>query len=168
MLVSMIGSDVNLTSVRIHSMQAKTTELNCVYRDLDAVLKNLMCFSTFIATPSPKSELSKAQCAYVPDTAEVEKAIDDYATDLTCFILPIGYFHMARAQARHVELLCNDLLRSPFFCYISNVDVFNDWLVYLNRISDLLFAIAVYTATIFDQTPVPWNHAVTEVKEAEE
>ncbi len=143
--------------------------MNCVYRDLDAVFKNLMCFSTFIATPSPKSELSKAQCAYVPNTAEVEKAIDDYATDLTCFILPIGYFNMARAQARHVELLCNDLLRRNCLSYVLNVDidVFQTWLVYLNRISDLLFAIAVYTATVFNQIPVPWNHAVTEVQPKE-
>jgi cob(I)alamin adenosyltransferase len=129
-------------------------DMNCVYADLDPILRNLMCLSTFLATPSPRSELSRAQCAYTPDTAEVEKAIDDYATELTSFILPIGYFHTARAQARVVELLFWEVVGG------SEADPIAQWGKYLNRISDLLFAIAVYSAAVFGNKLIDWSHEV--------
>jgi cob(I)alamin adenosyltransferase len=152
----MIGADVRASSDLANKRHDVPSDFNTLLQDLEKVLQNLMCLSTFIATPEPRSELSKAQCEYTPSISDIEELIDDWSPqDLKAFVLPIGLFHTARAQCRIVELHYN------YSVWTNNLGVHITWKVYLNRLSDLLFAIALYTnEVIFERKRVVWHHVV--------
>jgi cob(I)alamin adenosyltransferase len=91
------------------------------------------------------------------DTARLERAIDDAEAGLSplrTFVLPGGCpsaaaLHLARCVARRAERV---LVRSSEIAPIRN-----DLLVYVNRLSDLLFTLARRANHLAGVSDVPWH-----------
>lgn len=115
---------------------------------IDAILKNiqneLFSYSSEIATPDAGKRLSFIDQISQEHISFLENTIDDLSgklPELKKFILPAGsevscYAHMARTVCRRAERLLINLA--------DEADIRGELIVYLNRLSDLLFVIARY------------------------
>jgi cob(I)alamin adenosyltransferase len=109
---------------------------------LAAIQSDLFGVGAELATPDPAA--SKLVFAAAPRIAALEQAIDRFEADLaplTQFILPGGTrpaaaLHQARTVARRAERRVLSLART------SPEPISPELLVYLNRLSDLLFVLA--------------------------
>ncbi len=112
---------------------------------LAAIQRDLFAIGGRLATPTPErlAAPQRARVAVTPDRiAALEKAIDDAEADLTpltAFVLPGGTpkaaaLHLARAVSRRAERAVVRLGHVE--------EVPPEVLVYLNRLSDLLFVLA--------------------------
>ncbi len=149
------GSRVGKDSVRV-AAYGDVDELNAVLgvvlaHSSDAPLGNLLrgiqrdlfALGAQLADPKDRVAARKAKVRVVPEhVAILEKAIDERESDLpalTAFILPGGsplgaFLHLARTVCRRAERNVVALSRQQ------NVDPV--LIVYLNRLSDLLFVLA--------------------------
>ncbi len=123
--------------VLAHSSDAKLGEL------LRGIQRDLFALGAQLADPKDRVAARKAKVRVVPEhVAVLEKAIDARASELpplTAFILPGGsplgaFLHLARTVCRRAERNVVALSRQQ------NVDPV--LIVYLNRLSDLLFVLA--------------------------
>lgn len=90
----------------------------------------------------------------------LEREIDDATAQvppLTCFILPGGselaaQLHLGRAVCRRAERL---VVEAALTCDVNPMVI-----TYLNRLSDLLFAMARWANVLEGVTDVPWDHGL--------
>ena len=119
-----------------------------------------------LASPreAPDSEEPVAGIARVgkPQTDELEQLIDRFSAsvpEMKHFILPGGSevaarFHVARAICRRAERICVALNKHE--------PVGEQVIVYLNRLSDLMFALARHANHLLGIADVPWHQRTGE------
>ncbi len=129
-------------------------------KEIDEVLarlqNNLFVLGADLATPEDKrsGDIERIKSA---DISELERVIDDLdfrLKPLTSFILPGGshlaaQLHLARTICRRAERLSVRLFREEsieFTC-----------IVFLNRLSDLLFVLARYANKLDGHEETPWS-----------
>jgi cob(I)alamin adenosyltransferase len=124
---------------------------------LKTVQDSLFSIGAELATPEPeKHSLKWAGAAHVET---LEKAIDDFDSQLPqlrTFVLPGGslgaaHLHVARTVCRRTEREIVKLGQDPRISDVSEI------VVYLNRLSDLLFVMARLTNQIEGVPDVPWQ-----------
>ncbi|HET8650881.1 MAG TPA: cob(I)yrinic acid a,c-diamide adenosyltransferase [Gemmatimonadales bacterium] len=111
---------------------------------LEGIQRDLFVIGGHLATPDPERVAKAMARAHLAEgrVAELETAIDDAEKELpplTRFILPGGTpkaaaFHLARTICRRAERHVVTLSHEA--------EVPGEFLIYLNRLSDLLFALA--------------------------
>jgi len=125
---------------------------------LAACQRSLFEMGADIATPRPRAGEQDRVARITPHHAgQLEKYMDEVCDKLPPmdhFILPGGTelaarLHVARAVCRRVERRCVTLLRSEPVC--------QDIPIYLNRLSDLLFALARSANHQAGVADVPWR-----------
>jgi cob(I)alamin adenosyltransferase len=131
--------------------------------DIDALLAriqhDLFAVGAELATVNP-ADMGTGTIG-AADIAALEAAIDLYESRLTPlkqFILPGGtrsasLLHLARTVCRRAERRVVRLAAES-----SHEKVSGDLVIYLNRLSDLLFVLARATNAAAGQPDVPWQH----------
>lgn len=129
--------------------------------DIDALLaavqNDLFSLGAELATPDPHAHGT----ALISDAhvAQLEKAIDKFdarLAPLRTFVLPAGTpaaaaLHVARTVCRRAERRLVSLLR------IAHVPIRPVGVVYLNRLSDLLFVLARAANASAGRADIPWQ-----------
>ncbi len=123
---------------------------------LNEIQNKLFTIGGELATPENKSEFNKVRLVN-DDILLLETSIDKYEEKLESlkqFILPGGtkgasLLHYARSICRRVERLVISLSKKE--------KVSNLILIYLNRLSDLLFVLARYENSINQVPDIPWQ-----------
>lgn len=124
---------------------------------LEKIQNQLFTAGSDLAAPRGEKELSYIQRMDLGSAAELEAEIDKFDAklpELKNFILPGGtkgaaYLHLARTVCRRAERLVVALHNS--------VDIGTEILVYLNRLSDLLFVLARYENHVQNIPDVIWK-----------
>jgi cob(I)alamin adenosyltransferase len=124
---------------------------------LERIQNELFSLGAQLATPDPTAHQTVLIGA--AQIAALEEAIDRYEGILPAlrqFILPGGcpaaaYLHLARTVCRRAERGLVTLMRQ------SSQPLSGDLLVYLNRLSDLLFVLARTANHEAGQSDVPWQ-----------
>ena len=123
---------------------------------LSEIQNKLFVLGADLATPAdvknPATRRIKAR-----DYTSLEGIIDDFEGKigaLSSFILPGGakgasFLHNARTICRRAERLVVTLKRKE--------DVSDEVLIFLNRLSDLLFVLARYVNKVSGLKDIPWN-----------
>ena len=127
-----------------------------VFSLLYEIQNKLFTIGGELATPENKSDFNKVKLVN-DDILLLENSIDKYEKELESlkqFILPGGtkgasLLHYARSICRRVERLVISLSKKE--------KVSNLILVYLNRLSDLLFVLARYENSINQVPDIPWQ-----------
>lgn len=131
--------------------------------DVDELLmrlqNDLFAFGAELATPRPQDR--GTQLIGSAQIASLERAIDRFELGLEPlqqFVLPGGskaaaLLHLARTICRRAERLLVTLVRE------SAEPISADLVVYLNRLSDLLFVLARYANKVAGEGDVAWNKA---------
>jgi|SRR5579862_1713285 len=114
---------------------------------LAPVQRDLLAIGALLATPRPEKHKEELEKAHISDAriAQLEQAIDDGEAELEplkAFILPGGTpkaaaLHVARTVCRRAERAVIRLQKSEKENVIPQIVI-----VYLNRLSDLLFVLA--------------------------
>lgn len=124
---------------------------------LDRIQNELFAVGAELATPDPAAHGTRL--IGEPHIAALETAIDRHEATLPLlrqFILPGGTraasaLHLARTVCRRAERRVVALRHQP------HVTVSNDLVVYLNRLSDLLFVLARAANAAENRPDVPWT-----------
>jgi cob(I)alamin adenosyltransferase len=130
---------------------------------IDAVLlpiqRDLFGLGALLATPKPEKVREQLEKARIGSEriAELEATIDASEADLaplTAFILPGGTpkaatLHVARTVCRRAE-------RRAIALAHTGVDLPDDVIIYLNRLSDLLFVLARLAARLEGVEEITW------------
>lgn len=123
---------------------------------LSKIQHKLFTMGGELATPENKSDFNKVRLEN-DDILLLEESIDKYENKLESlkqFILPGGtkgasLFHFARSICRRTERLVFSLSKKE---KISNLI-----LIYLNRLSDLLFVLSRYENSVNQIPDIPWQ-----------
>jgi cob(I)alamin adenosyltransferase len=125
-------------------MARATAPVDLFDRELEAIQRDLFAIGGHLATPDPdkvRAALAKAELsdARVGDFEGLIDAADRELPPLTAFVLPAGapkaaVLHLARTICRRAERAVVGLARDE--------EVPPLFLIYLNRLSDLLFTLA--------------------------
>lgn len=124
---------------------------------LEKLQSQIFTLSSEIATPD---EIQRAKFKEKIDEAEIhflEETIDHYSEELPelkAFILPGGgeagaLCHVARTICRRAE---RNLIR-----WAQEEEIENQWVVYLNRLGDLLFVLARYLNLLEGKQEMTWK-----------
>jgi len=128
---------------------------------LDALLgqiqNELFALGAQLATPDPAAH--KTALIGMAQVSALEQAIDRLETDLaplSQFILPGGtptaaHLHLARTVCRRAERRLVSLVR------VSAEPISAELIVYLNRLSDLLFVMARAANRVAGVSDIPWQ-----------
>jgi cob(I)alamin adenosyltransferase len=116
------------------------------------IQSRLLDLGSHVATPIDSTRSNKTKLSQTDfeeeNVSELEKLIDEYdmkLPKLTNFILPYGALHMSRTICRRAERKMIALFRE------GHVNKFA--LIFLNRLSDLLFVLARYVCHFVYATP---------------
>ena len=128
--------------------------------DVDGILgriqNKLFVLGADLATPVDKkgAGVERIREEDVTDLERMIDTLDSQLRPLSSFILPGGshlaaQLHLARTICRRAERLVVRLSREE--------KIESTCIVFLNRLSDLLFVLARYTNRLDDQTELPWS-----------
>lgn len=168
------GERVNKDSLRIDAC-GTVDELNCVIgqavaicqfdelaKTLQSIQNHLFELGAHLATPDNRSLKSPSQCPKISTehVRKIERMIDQFdetLPPLRQFILPTGSelasrLHLARAVARRAERRCVTMASAE--------SLEQEIVIYLNRISDLLFTLARCANQFQQIEDVPWKSLV--------
>jgi cob(I)alamin adenosyltransferase len=121
---------------------------------ITALQNQLFVLGADLASPEDSKSITRIQAQ---DVTELENLIDQFETQLNPlenFILPGGspaaaWLHLARTVIRRAERSCVAL---------AETDTINPRaLIWLNRLSDLLFVMARYANHLADCKDIPWQ-----------
>lgn len=139
-----------------------TAELSGTLQELLVAIQNdLFVIGAELATPQPdQHDMASIGTA---DIQRLENSIDRFETELPPlkqFILPSGstagtMLHVARAVCRRAER------RIVTLQAVASNEVSAAILIYLNRLSDLLFVLARYVNQQAGQAEIPWEKPAT-------
>ncbi len=123
---------------------------------LNKIQNKLFTIGGELATPENKKDINKVRIIN-NDILFLEDSIDKYEKKLEPlkqFILPGGtkgasLLHLARSVCRRTERLVISLSK--------NEKISNFILIYLNRLSDLLFVLARYENSVNKVDDIPWG-----------
>ena len=127
----------------------------------DTILENiqheLFTYGSEIATPDEERRAKFSEQISAVHIVALEKAIDGYSEklpELKHFVLPGGttaacHAHIARTVCRRAERTLVSLSHET--------EIRDELIVYLNRLSDLLFVIARYENILNKINDVPWQ-----------
>jgi len=124
---------------------------------LKTVQDSLFSIGAELATPDPeKHSLKWAGAAHVTTLEQAIDDIDSQLPELRTFVLPGGsqgaaHLHVARTVCRRTEREIVKLGQDPRISDVSEI------VIYLNRLSDLLFVMARLTNQIEGVPDVPWQ-----------
>jgi cob(I)alamin adenosyltransferase len=136
---------------------------DCAFDELGSILRRLQArlfdLGADLSTPLDAEAIRHAARITPEHVAELEKCIDEVSGKLapmTCFILPGGTvlaarLHLARTVARRAERRIVTLGRSQ--------PIGDAALPFVNRLGDLLFAMARRANQLADVDDVPWTGA---------
>lgn len=124
---------------------------------LVSIQHSLFTLGSDLATPKEKDGKVKVPRVESEHADEFEKMIDSFSAklpELRSFILPGGskgasYLHFARTVCRRAE--------REVVALTNEVDIGDNILIYLNRLSDLLFVLARYANLVTDTPDVKWQ-----------
>ena len=141
------------SSLGIANSEVKNNELNSL---LTEIQNKLFTLGAQLATPLNKDEINTVKLVD-SDIVFLETNIDKFEEKLKPlkqFILPGGtmgasFLHFARSVCRRAERLVTLLSKNE---KISNLN-----LIYLNRLSDLLFVLARYENSVNNLPDVTWQ-----------
>ena len=132
-----------------------------LHEDIDPVLERiqhqLFSLGAELATPDPDqhgtSLIGTAETDWIEECID---QFDDQLPALTTFVLPAGtppaaHLHHARVVCRRAERRVVTLSRAT--------ELSNEALVYLNRVSDLLFVLARYANFVTGTDDVAWKRS---------
>jgi cob(I)alamin adenosyltransferase len=138
----------------IVSFLGKTRFEKDLAKTLEIIQNDLFNIGSYLASPAQRKLLSP-----LPDHVSFfEKEIDEMmkvTPVLLSFILPGGtqissFLHLARTVSRRAERHLVELN--------SKEEIDSSVLVYINRLSDLFFAMARYVNFKNKRKDIPWNH----------
>ncbi len=139
--------------------QARCGELPA---EIDSLLRQIQndLFDVGAELATPDAESKGMLTIGAPQIARLEAAIDRFEADLPKlehFILPGGVpgaagLHVARTVCRRAERRVVTLMAQP------GENVAGDLLIYLNRLSDLLFVLARAANAAAGEPDVVWTH----------
>ena len=139
-LVSLLG-EIDELVVRIGSLRLKHDQ-----QELESIQSQLMSLMSWIAIPEKghHNEKQKKVKLYRPNVQDIEISIDSRTNTLKLdsFIFPFSKFHLCRTQTRKCE--------RKFWKLFPEEKL---WGTYLNRLSDLFFAMA-----ISEEPTSKWRH----------
>jgi cob(I)alamin adenosyltransferase len=123
---------------------------------LNTIQEEIFILSSEIATPDQKRQNKLRNQISVENIKNIEKIIDDFSDKLKPlknFILPGGsesasIAHLARTICRRTERKLTDL--------ITRNQIRKEIVVYINRLSDLLFVLARYLNKLNNVADNPW------------
>ena len=128
---------------------------------LEVIQNNLFVIGSDLASPQEKEGIrSRISLVKQEEINKLEKAIDYFDSKLDAlknFILPGGakgasMFHLARTVCRRAERRVITLK--------NNADINENIIVYLNRLSDLLFVLSRYDNKINDIPDIIWKQGL--------
>ena len=152
-LNSVLGIANEYALLENNSLSSLILTIQCILFDIGS------CLATPKTSDSTAEQLKRVEFDII-NIVNIEKLIDQYDSELpklTHFILPSGgglcstHLHLARATARRAERETVDLVNKEL--------VDNSVLVYLNRLSDLLFVLARYSAHKAGKNETIWKKA---------
>ncbi|NOX90201.1 MAG: cob(I)yrinic acid a,c-diamide adenosyltransferase [Calditrichaeota bacterium] len=128
-----------------------------VQKILVKIQTQIFILSAEIATPDEKQRLNHKDCIEKKDIEFLEKTIDEISERLPrlkAFILPGGgergaICHVTRTICRRAE---RNLIR-----WAEDASIKKEWMVYLNRLSDLLFVLARYLNILDGRQEIRWQ-----------
>ncbi|PIZ52278.1 ATP:cob(I)alamin adenosyltransferase [Candidatus Woesearchaeota archaeon CG_4_10_14_0_2_um_filter_33_13] len=132
----------------------KKEQLRRVDEILFRIQHELFVVGSDLAAPNPETKVPRVNDEHV---TALERDIDtftDKMPPLTSFILPGGstassYLHNARVLCRRAERRVVEL---------KSVEIVNDEAIsYLNRLSDLLFTLAIFVNQVISEDDVTWS-----------
>ena len=132
-----------------------------LHEQLMSIQNDLFQISAVLATPD-QDTLKKLEKAPEPsDIKRLEQLIDrmdEKLEPLQNFILPGGtttasFLHLARTVCRRAERRLTSLM--------ATAEIDSDIIIYLNRLSDLLFVAARYVNYLAGVTDIPWQKKQT-------
>jgi len=143
------------TVVQKREYSPETTNL------LAKIQNDLFDIGAYLATPKDYEYADKMNTMNTEKIQVLESAIDDATsrvTELKSFVLPGGtelnsFLHIARAVCRRCE--------RNLWQLNSEVELDKNVLVYLNRLSDLLFALSRYFIKLSDKKEYLWEFSAS-------
>ena len=128
-----------------------------LHEQLILIQNDLFQISAVLATPDRNTLKKLDKAPERSDIVRLEQLIDhmdDKLAPLQSFILPGGtttasYLHLARTVCRRAERRLTSLM--------ATAEIDNDIIVYLNRLSDLLFVAARYVNYRAGVVDIPWQ-----------
>ncbi len=140
----------------IVAVMAHETQIGAIYQKVSIVQNELFDIGAELATPAQTQRLGAIRVT-TSEVTRLETWIDELSKDLpelSSFVLPGGtqlnaFLHLARTVARRAERTVMELSRSE--------TVATPLYIYLNRLSDLLFAMARYASFSASTPEVLWE-----------
>ena len=137
--------------------QSQQPSLTLLAEIVERAQNDLFAIGAELATPKPSASGTKLLTE--SDARRLEEWIDrleDQLDALTCFIIPggsllAGWLHLARTVCRRAERDVVHLAHQP------DVEDCTTVIVYLNRLSDLLFVMARAANRALGVNDVPWT-----------
>ncbi len=137
-------------------LQAKLVNAQ-IKKLLEKIQAQIFTLSSEVATPDEIQRSKFKDRIGQPEIQFLEQTIDHYAAqlpELKSFILPGGgekgaLCHVARTICRRAE---RNLIR-----WSEEEAIENQWIVYLNRLSDLLFVLARYLNLLDGRQEITWK-----------
>ncbi len=153
--VEAYGSLDELNSI-VGVLRAQNND-NEMDRLLEQIQNQIFVCGSEIATPDPANAQKFSSLISDTEIQFLERQIDHLSSHLPAlknFILPAGC--QASATAHWARTVCRRAERQ-LVTLSTQTNIRNDLLVYLNRLSDLLFVIARYENKLMQTTDVPWR-----------
>lgn len=123
---------------------------------LERLQNELFILGADLATPPDnKNHVERITQRHIENAEKDIDHLENNLTPLTSFILPGG--SSGAAHLHHARTICRRAERTCFFCRQSEI-ISDAAIIYLNRLSDLLFVMARYQNHSKKVKDVPWTH----------
>lgn len=137
------------------------------HKKIDEIVKliqnQLFAVGAELATPNGGNDsyIPRIEVSHVTELEKIIDELQEKLKPLKVFILPGGsvvaaHLHLARTVCRRAE--------RAVVCLARNEEIGNSIIVYLNRLSDLLFVLARFANAVDRYEEVAWNNQKRKLK----